>query len=82
VLAADHGHPSLVLRWDIWGTESLDWVGENHFSGSTRFGPFEFVREPAATDANASGRPGISHLEPRRFVAPGQPGRLRESSRR
>jgi hypothetical protein len=45
-LSADGDHPLLVLRWDIWGTESLDWVSENRFTGSTRFGPFDLVREP------------------------------------
>ena len=31
MLATDRGHPLLILRWDLWGTESLDLVSPDHF---------------------------------------------------
>ncbi len=59
LLTADHDHPLLVLRWESWGTESLDFVGENHFSGPTRFGVFDLVRDakPAAAVEEATKTP-------------------------
>ena len=40
VLTSDGGTPLLVIRWDLFGTESLAMVTQDHFRGQKRKGRF------------------------------------------
>lgn len=44
LLTAHEGTPLLVIRWDAWGTESLEMVGQNHFRGKISPGSFMDMR--------------------------------------
>ena len=46
-LTAEGGTPLLVLRWDVYGTESLSMVGPNHFRGQIGEGSFIDMRRGA-----------------------------------
>ena len=43
-LAGDGGTPLLVIRWDLFGTESVSMVDLDHFRGQTRSGRFIDMR--------------------------------------
>jgi hypothetical protein len=51
LLASDAGTPLLVIRWDLFGTESLSMVTADHFRGQKRKGRFIDMRrgDEAAT---------------------------------
>ena len=40
VLTADGGTPMLIVRWDLFGTESLTMITPDHFRGQKRNGRF------------------------------------------
>ena len=43
-LTADAGTPLLVIRWDMFGTESLSMVSQDHFRGQPRRGLYSDMR--------------------------------------
>jgi len=55
ILTGDGGTPLLVIRWDLFATESVAMVSPDHFRGQTKSGRFiDMRREDDSRNGSAS----------------------------
>ncbi len=59
-LAAERGSPLLILRWDLWGTESASMITGDYFRGKTAKGQIDLTRlAKVQPSARATGAPAV-----------------------